>query len=245
MVCFVLIFSAHGLSQIINIEDKRSEFTDSVQWHERLDLGFNLVKNTKVISTITAAAQLEFVFNKKLLLSLTRVNFVKAGDENFVNEAFQHIRYNSRLTRGLVYELFAQIQYNELANVKLRALAGTGLRFKLIKKEKQKAYWGVSYMYEYDEESEEDIVHQDSRLSTYLSFSLNPSPIVRIASTSYYQPLFAEFNDFRLSSETSAIFEFNRRLSFRTTYRVTYDSRAARGAPTTTYALINGLSYNF
>lgn len=232
-------------AQIINVEDKRKQKTDTVAWHETVELGVNLFQNTERVFSVQAAAQVEFVFHNKLLLSITSGTFVRAGEEDFVNQGYQHLRYNSSINDWLTFELFGQVQYNEQARIKIRALGGSGFRFRILEKENERAHFGLSYMYEYDEESVSDIVRQDSRLNTYLSFSLSPADFFTLASTTYFQPLFRQFNDYRLSSSSSAIFEFNDRLSFRTRFTIAYDSRASAGAPATIYALRNSLSYTF
>ena len=232
-------------AQIINIEDKRTRNMDSISWHETLELGAHIYKNTQSVLSLTASAQIEFQYLNKRLLSITSANFVRAGESDFVNEGFQHLRYNNSFNNWLTFELFGQVQYNEQANIKLRALGGTGLRFEIMQKEKQRAHLGISYMYEYDEETINEVIHQDSRLNTYVSFRLKPVDIFTLTSTTYYQPLFDRFSDYRLSSSTSANFAFNKRLRFKTTYSIIYDSRASAGAPTTTYRLGNSLSYTF
>ena len=87
---FVMLFS-EVTAQIVNIEDKRSQFTDSIQWVEQLELGANFTKNKEEIFSITGKAQIEFVYYDKSLISLTNFNFVKAGDQSFINEGFQHL----------------------------------------------------------------------------------------------------------------------------------------------------------
>lgn len=232
-------------AQIVNVEDKRSTFTDSIQWVEQLELGFNLTHNKKDVFNIKGKAQIEFTYYDKLLISITNFNFVKAGDQNFINEGFQHLRYNSKLKEKLTFEIFAQVQYNERTNIALRALAGTGLRTRIFQKEKDKGYLGISYMYEFEEESLEVIKHHNHRLNTYLSFSWHPQPNIRVASTSYYQPLFTNPKDYRLSSQTAAIFSFSKRLDFKTTFSILYDTRAAVGAPKTVYKFLNSFRYSF
>lgn len=247
IICYLLLtfFSYQMIAQIVNIEDKRSLFKDSIQWVEQLELGANLTKNKEEVFSINGKAQIEFVYYDKSLLSITNFNFVKAGDRNFVNEGFQHLRYNSKLNNWLTYELFGQVQYNERANIAIRALAGTGFRYRIFQKEKDKAYLGTSYMYEFEEESEAAIKHNNHRLSTYFAISWHPQSNIKIASTTYYQPLFINPNDFRLSSQTAVIFSFSKRLDFKTTFSIIYDSRAAIGAPKTIYRFLNSLRYRF
>ena len=94
-----------AISQIVNVEDKRSSFTDSIQWVEQLELGVNLTHNKQDVLTLQGKAQIEFTYYDKLLISITNFNFVKAGDQNFVNEGFQHLRYNSKMKKEwLTYE---------------------------------------------------------------------------------------------------------------------------------------------
>lgn len=243
---FLLIYFSLS-AQIVNIEDKRSTFKDSVQWVEQLELGFNLTKNKTAVFSVNGKAQIEFSYYDKLLISITNFNFVKAGDQNFINEGFQHLRYNSKLKKWLTFELFGQVQYNERANIAIRALGGTGFRYQILKNKdkKDKIFLGTSYMYEFEEESTEDIRHNNHRLNTYLSLSWHPQPNIKIASTSYYQPLFDNLKDYRLSSQTAVIFAFSKRLDFKTTFSIIYDSRAAVGAPKTIYRFLNSLRYRF
>lgn len=243
-VCLVFL-SASLSAQIINIEDKRSIFGDTSALYESLELSATLVKNEQQLFSILGAAQVEFSFKNRLLLSLTKASFFKAGDENFVNQGFQHIRYNVEWAPWLIYELFGQAQYNEQANIKIRALAGTGLRFRLFGEKTNRMYLGLSYMFEYDEEKNNEIVHHDSRMNTYLSMLLSAGKFLKFSSTTYFQPLFNNFNDFRLSSESEAEFQITKKLMFTTTFSYAYDSMAPQGAPSTLYTLSNGLEYHF
>ena len=138
-------------AQIVNIEDKRSQFTDSIQWVEQIELGANITKNKEEVFSIKGKAQVEFVYYDKSIISLTNFNFVKAGDQNFVNEGFQHLRYNSKLNNWWTFELSGQVQYNERANIAIRALGGTGFRYQILKEKRDKIFLGTSYMYEFEE----------------------------------------------------------------------------------------------
>jgi len=242
---FFMSFPFVTYSQIVNVEDKRSTFKDSIQWVEQLELGFNLTKNKTEVFSVNGKAQIEFTYYDKLLISITNFNFVKAGDQNFINEGFQHLRYNSKVNNWLTFELFGQVQYNERANIAIRALGGTGFRYQLLKNKRDKIHLGTSYMYEFEEESTEEIRHNNHRLNTYLSLAWHPQPNIKIASTSYYQPLFDNIKDYRLSSQTAVIFAFSKRLDFKTTFSIIYDSRAAVGAPKTIYRFLNSLRYRF
>ena len=234
-----------GAQTIVNIEDKRSQFLDTIALHERFDAGFNLISNGQQIMTFDGSIQLEFQYHKKIFISLSKFNFVKAGGQRFINEGFQHLRYNSFLNESLTFEAFAQVQYNESIQLKLRGLAGSGLRFKLLSKKENRIYLGMAYMFEYNEENvgERILYSHDNRISAYLSINVKPTNTMTFVSTTYFQPKINRFEDFRLSSESSLYFQISKRLSFKTSFQSTYDSRAPATVDKHIYRFSNGLSY--
>lgn len=238
-----IMMSAGLQAQIVNIEDRRTAFTDSIGWYEDLSLGFNIVKNTSKIFSVNGSFQLEVLQKNRMLLSITKFNFLDAGETSFINDGFQHIRYNQIIEPWFTYELFGQLQFNEKLAIKIRGLAGTGFRFRFFNRPKRKMYLGITYMYEYDEESQNEITHRHHRMSSYLSFSIKVGDRARIASTSYFQPLWSNFNDYRFSSQNSFVVEIFKNLSFGSTFNFSHDSRASEGAPTDTYSLSNFLRY--
>ena len=235
------LFYSNGIAQIVNIEDRRSDFKDSIGWHEQLDLGFSWIENDKSIIQFDGGAQLEFLFDDRRLLSISKLRFVKAGKDNFVNEGFEHLRYNVKWTPWLIYETFGQIQYNEKLLLKLRGLLGTGMRLVVYQKQKQNLFVGLSYMFEYDEEAKNNIIHQDHRMSSYFSASININERVNINSTTYYQPLWTKLNDYRISSETKLAVDLAKHIKLVSGFSLNYDSRAPESAPDLVYALSTGI----
>lgn len=231
--------------QIVNIEDRRTVFTDSLGWHENLDIGINLIKNTDRVFSVSGAFQLEVLQKGRRILSISKFKFLDAGDENFINNGFQHLRFNRIFNNWLTFELFGQAQYNEQLFIKFRALGGSGGRFQLIGRPKQRIHVGLTYMYEFDEEKDSGIQHKDHRLSSYLSLSLKFNDIVSLRSTSYFQPLFKEWDDYRMSSESTLSFKISAHLRFNSSFQYSYDSRASAGAPKRSYSLLNSIRYEF
>ena len=246
LLCAALLLSLTRFlhAQIVNIEDKRGSLKDTTAWYERGDLGFNWIKNTQTVISISAGFQLEYQHHNRRVLSISNVQFVKAGPTNFVNQGFQHLRYNISFSPWYTHEFFGQLQYNENLHIGLRGLLGSGGRFRLTGKSKQSAWLGIAYMFEYDEETNGPI-HHDHRMSSYLSLHLSPAKNVTLASTSYYQPLLANFSDFRLSSNTTLVFKFSKQVSFTNTLTLLYDSRAPEGVPTLSHSYRSGIRYEF
>lgn len=231
--------------QIVNIEDRRSIFKDTIGWFENLDLGFNLVKNDERVLDLNGAFQIEVLQKNRIFLSLTKFHLIRAGDKQFVNQGFQHLRFTRLVSSHFSVETFGQIQYNEQIFIKLRGLLGMGPRIKLYHNKNKKLHLGVAYMYEYEEESGNFRIHRSNRLSSYLSIGFRFNKIVHLASTTYFQPNFEAISDYRMSSQTSLRFLVFKNLHFRTAFSYTYDTRVSEGAPATVYNLSQGISYAF
>jgi hypothetical protein len=242
---FICLISFQLQAQIVNIEAKRVNLSDTTAVYGQLNLGFNLVENGNSIISINGGANIEFVKKKHWFLILTNYNFFQAGKEGFVNDGFLHFRYNYQLNKYLTYESFTQAQYNEKLNLRLRWLLGTGLRLTLLKKEKQDAHLGLSYMYEYNEENDPEREFRDHRMSSYLSFSFKVFPNAKISNTTYYQPVLNEFTDLRLSSQTALLINFTSKLLFTSTFNITYDSRVPGEVENTFYSFRNGIRWKF
>lgn len=250
LLLLIMFFSITVSSQIVNIEDRRTTFKDSIGWYERADLNLSWLQNTKEILNIGGAFQLEFQYKKRILLSITKFNYMDIDNSSFVNQGFQHLRYNRLMNKWLTFETFGQVQYNEKILLKLRALAGSGFKFSVLNKETKKIKLGLAYMFEYNEDNsiDPDIrfnIHRDQRLSSYLTLFFVISETARIASTTYFQPNINDFEDYRLSTQSSLIFDVTKKLKFTNTYSLLFDSRVPDGAPQTIQKFKSGLRYVF
>lgn len=245
---FLIIFlwgGPKGQAQIVNIEDKRVMLDDSTNWYGQVRLGFNLVENGSSVLNLNGAISIEYDKDKHWFLSLSNFNFIQVNNEDFVNEGFQHFRYNYKASRWLIYEAFTQAQYNEKLRLRLRWLAGGGLRFPILQKENQEIFLGITYMYEYNEERDPDLEFRDHRMSTYASFGLQPFKNASLSNTTYYQPVINDLDDLRLSSQTTLAINLTSRLLFSSTFSITHDTRVPEDVENTIYSLRNGIRWNF
>jgi len=236
-------------AQIVNIENKRSSLADTSGVFGYLSLGANFVKNTKSITTVSGDIRIEYLRQKSRLLSLTNYNLIRANKDRFIDNGFSHLRFNYEINRRLEYEFFTQAQFNNQVRLQLRTLVGTGLRFQIYQAEKQKIYFGLSYMYEYNEieiVSEQVSLFHDHRMSIYLSASIKPfSENVKITNTTYYQPTLNNFSEVRLSSQTALTFMLSKRLKFSTIFSIANDTRVPENVPATYYSVRNGIRWDF
>ncbi|MEM1319604.1 MAG: DUF481 domain-containing protein [Bacteroidota bacterium] len=245
LIGVLVLLSQLAAAQIVNIEDKRVERQDTAGWYGFINAGLTLVNNGSEIITINGALRVERLQYRHWFMSLSNFNLVKAEGKDFVNNGFQHFRYNYNVNKWLTWEAFVQAQYDERLNLRLRTLLGTGPRFRLFRNDKIRAFLGTLYMYEYNRETDPEVILNDNRLSTYLSFNYKPLSNVTIASTTYYQPLLNKLADWRLSSQSSLLIAINSKLRFKASFNIIYDSKVPEGVANTIYRLTNGIRLDF
>ena len=250
LCCFV----GQGFSQVVNTE--RIRFTSAEQrWSGNFDFNFGL-NQTKVGQTLVlntnGKVQLNQGKNKWMLLSgYALVQFLNIDEpdavpKNFNNAQFAHLRYNRELSEKITWEVFVQEQWDEVHEIDLRLLAGTGPRFQLLQTDSSQIYLGTLYMYEHENTSPEDIFepNRDHRLSTYLSLGFTFKNFL-INHISYFQPNLQKFDDFRVNSETSFRVRIDKRVSLKTSFMLIYDSKPPFTVRKTRFNLGTGINLEF
>lgn len=239
-VFFLFVITSYSYSQVVNIESKRVR-KEGDGWSGESGVEFFILKEVNTIYAAGGNIQLQMKKDRSLLLFLTDFNFIKADDQDFSNSGFQHIRYNYKITDGLVrWEAFAQAQFNKIRDIKLRSLLGTGPRVKLYDSDDMRFYMAALYMYEYEERQNEQLIERTDRLSSYFSYTFDVGKML-LFGTVYYQPAFADFSDFRIAYQTDLEFEVFDALDFVIRYKLLYDTRPPPGIPNTSYQISNGL----
>lgn len=237
-----------GQAQIVNIESSRIE-QDSAGVQGEFNVFYNFTKNTQSISQFKASSALQFRWKKNIIMPIGNANLIFSKKTDLVFNGFGHLRYNRILNKWLTGEAFSQAQFDRVLLIKLRWLTGAGPRFKLYKDEKAGLFLGTLAMYEYEEEKETGIIRRDWRASIYLSARWELTDNFTIAHITYYQPLFAEPSDFRVSTSTSLEFGITKALTFKSAFNLMYDSNPVETAEqdivNLTYSISNGLSVSF
>lgn len=231
--------------QILNVEKERIVSADSAGWFGDFGINLSAARNTKNHLVFSANSHLQHKRPKSLFLLLMDFGLVKAEGEEFANSGFGHLRYNTKLGEVVRWEAFTQLQYNRLTKINQRFIAGTGPRFKLTPYESAKFYWGIAYMFEYEENVNPVVILRDHRISSYFSFTLTPVETVSFISTTYVQPLIKDFNDYRVLNESVLKLGISGSLSFNTTFQISYDANPPFEVPLLTYALMNGILFEF
>ncbi len=240
-----IFFSIQIQSQILNAESLR-KVTDTSGFSGATSLNFSLKRDINDYLGFSSRIHLQYKMNKHLVLLKNDIELQNIEGNKFENAGITHLRYNYRFHPRIAWEIFTQAQYNKVSKIDFRYLFGTGPRFKLTTSERYKCYFGTHIMYEHEELNDGITpIQRDFRSSSYLSFSLYPTSTITLISTTYYQPNLRDFEDYRISSQTSLLIDLFKNFAFKTTYTFTYDEFPAIGIPNSQYNLESGIVYTF
>lgn len=245
LLSFIICCTLNSWSQIVNIESARMQ-SDTTGWMGGAGAGLTLAQNVNRIFVLNADVHLQYKNKKHLWLILGSSNFLKAAEENFVNNSFIHFRYNLKLNNWLRWEAFTQWQNNQLTQIDSRFLIGTGPRFKIFSNSLIRLYAASLVMFEREKEKTDPVIkHQDIRSSSYVSFTITPAPTMELISTTFYQPLFNDPGDYRILNQASLKVKATKHFAISLRWNYLYDRKPAGSAPKTTYMFGSGLEYNF
>ena len=237
--------SQFSTGQILNAEALR-KVTDTSGFSGSASVDFALKRNNNDFFVLGSDIHIQYKMNKHLVLFKNDIDFLKIEEEDFSNSGITHFRHNYRFHPRIAWETFIQGQYNKVSKIDFRALLGMGPRFKLSGSENYKFYAGTLIMFEYEELTDGVTpLQRNLRGSTYLSFSLYPTERITVVSTTYFQPLLKNFEDHRISSQSSLVIELFKDFAFKTTYTFVFDKFPAIGIQRSQYDFTSGIAYTF
>mgnify|MGYP003498135403 FL=1 len=241
----LIIAGVPASAQIVNVESRRIQ-TDTTGWAGSFGGSINLSKNVDKVFSASAFAHLQYKNSKNLYLFLGDYAFLKGAQKKYTDNTFFHLRYNHKFSNLVRWEVFTQLQTNKITKIDSRFLAGTGPRFKLSGSGVLHVYLGVLAMYEYERElTVPPVSHHDVRNSNYLSFTIKPTATLEIISTTFYQPRFSQWGDFRILNQESASLAITQKLSATINWNYLYDQFPVAGVPKSNYTFSTGFRYAF
>jgi putative salt-induced outer membrane protein YdiY len=213
-----------------------------------VSLGFFIIDNGKNILQTKNVIDLQYRKKAHTYILLNDLSLMTVDKDNLVNSGFQHLRYNYTIKDSsfLTFEAFGQHQYNTIKLLERRFLLGGGPRFRLINSKTLSFYIGALGMYEYEQQSDSlRTKFEFARLSSYGSFSWDILENLSLNNITYYQPVFTEFERYRVSTETSIGLKITNALSFKIALQTIYDSHPPEGIQELFYNWSNSLKYVF
>ena len=227
LVLFFLLMGPAVRAQLVNIEAKRMH-TDSTRFVLKSDVLFNYTDTNdayvlKLGSNITT--QLKSKDLNQIYFLVWNYDLVRTDEKDVQNSWFLHARYNQELSEFFRLEAFVQNQKNTQLTIISRNLVGAGIRFKLINKEKTKAYFGNSYMYEIEKLNGIDQRFYNHRNSSYLSLTQAfKKAHLDLIATVYFQPLYRDIGNHRVLSQFKAEIPLTDHISLATLYNYFFTS---------------------
>ena len=245
LIILLLILQGDTFSQIVNIERARMQ-SDTIGWLGSAGASFSLTKNTSSVFSSDIDAHIQYKSSKSLYLLLGNYGFLKGAGTTLIDNSFFHLRYNYKLNKTLRWEAFTQLQNNVITLIQSRFLLGTGPRFKIVSSKIFRMYAAAIIMYEKEKEATPAAtLHQDLRTSSYLSFSFTPSNNVEIISTTFFQPLINNINDYRILNQSTIKVKTGRHVGMKINWNYLNDNFPAAGVPSVNYTLSTGIDYEF
>lgn len=229
--------------QILNIEQQRIR-TDTTGWSGDARFAFDWIDNRNWMVQTSARVHIQRQWKHDLVLWVGDYGMIRTSGSDVSNSGFGHLRVNRKFAR-ITAEAFVQAQFNKILNVRFRFLAGAGPRFKLIQGNRFRLYAAFLGMAEHEVEESTGLIRNDWRMSDYISWTWNWTDALTLVQTTYFQPLFFDFADYRVMSQTDAVFRVAKRFSVSFSFQYAADTRPSEGAVQSTRAVRHVLSYNF
>lgn len=242
LICFLLILSASVNAQIVNIENRRI-YEDTSGWSGSLDAGFSVTQNSPdILYSGNLRPRAQYKTRKNHYLIISDLVYTASNKTTYANSGMSHFRYARRIKNSpWKWEAYTQIQYNQLLNQRLRYLVGTGPRWKFIDTNNVRFFAGTSTFWEYEELTEDGVINDNMRWSTYLSWFIRTKTGFSFSGTTYYQPRWDRFSDFRFSGQYSIGQAITKRLDIRVEFTLYYDSAPPVNVQKTVFSSVTGI----
>ena len=162
--------------------------------------------------------------------------------------------------KTIAYELFGQSQWDVLRGLNIRWLAGGGLRFNIVNKDKFLLALGVGAMYEFEEWREplddstrnvlegQLVAAEIPKSTNYLTTNFTINDFIFFNMILYYQVGYdqtVEFFRHRINADSNLTFKFNNKLSFIVSGSFSFENRPIVPITKAIYSISNGLQYSF
>lgn len=207
--------------------------------------------NKKDGNTRTANINLDFSFKtsseiNEHLLILTS-SYGKSNDLENVNNSLLHYRYGWNIQNPISYESFLQFNKNEFTRLKLRSLAGIGIRWQLANTDTFRSYFGLGIMAENKKEIVNNIDETESKekANLYFSFKYQIEKAIKLEWVNYYQPSIEDYKDYNYFHVLALNLEVNDFLSVNLEYSLSYDSTPVAGVEYSDHSYGTKFKFNF
>lgn len=190
-------------------------------------------------------APLPFVRHRVYITGSGR--FAESASGPFTSQSYLHMRWTAMWHPRAGTDAFIQHQFNRFFRLQRRMLAGAGLRVEMVHEPVFLWWGGTAYMFEYElinvrPGAPDAPEARNHRWTSYLTERLSlAGGKLLVQSTTYFQPRFDDFSDYRILEELEAQGKVTDIFSFGMTLSILHDSAPPTGVKTTDLRLTSGI----
>lgn len=179
---------------------------------------------------------ISFRIKKSAITVANKIELSKYGEEVLLSGGFLYLEYRKIFENKIVIEPFSQIHWSEARGLEFKYAGGVNFRYRIYFKDKVGFYAGTGPFYEYERWNydgvaddlvpaiPEDIINEELKLGTYLSFKWKTDLDLDFDISLYHQSAFNEiFITPRLASSSSIKYNFTDHLGLILQYQNIYD----------------------
>ncbi|WP_455222056.1 DUF481 domain-containing protein [Kaarinaea lacus] len=215
------------------------------------DLSFDADYGNTEKRTVSTGIKLQNTHERRTNFVIANYEYGESSGVKVKNKSFVHYRHIYQRRSDYALEGFAQLSSNEFTRLNLRALAGGGVRLALGKVTDKRAFLlGLGAFYEREDLDTDAALGEDEtseavRGNIYLVLKFHFNDHVSLVSSTYYQPDFGQFSDFRAIEDLSLVSELTERLALKIGLFVGHDSEPPPAVDHTDASVKIGLSVDF
>jgi len=236
---------------IVNMEDSRvQEPADG--FSGELSLAVSGQSGNTDKSSVSAGSRLQW--HHKPVTNFIVVNHESGKTDGVrdTNRSFLHARHIHEVAPRWAWEAFGQAEENEFTRLSFRGLMGGGVRREAFRSDDGRLVLtaGVGAFYS-REELEPRTGATDAGVDTlvrgnfYFIIRYQLNEMVRLASTTYYQPATSDHRDYRALEQASLSVNLTRRLDLKIALDVAHDNRPPQFVEKTDTTYRTGIEYRF
>jgi Protein of unknown function, DUF481 len=256
----LLISYSTAQGQVLRVDknhlesDSAGYFTLSAEANFSLDNRSVSPDEKVVYSRLSSMADLLYVSKHHAYILINSIEYQSSTNETPFSTGYTHFRINFRRQHKLSYETYAQIQYDEVRRMRLRIMAGGGIRFTVIDKEGVDIHLGSGVMYEMEKWREiendpsSDFYKEMPKLSNYLGIEFVLTKQVNLNLWGMYQTGYDSPDDIirnRYAAEASLNFIMSKRVIWMNRFTYYYDAQPVIPINPAFYQITNGLRIKF
>ncbi|AZQ65326.1 DUF481 domain-containing protein [Flammeovirga pectinis] len=250
-----LFLSYSSIGQILNIEKSRLDAGDSSHWVGNISLTYQLINQQIKTQGGGIKANLAHVGQANDYILIGDISYLNSEGFNLLQNGYVHARAEMMKDHKLSYELFTQIQYDQVKGMQERFLIGGNLRWSVYNKDKNSFVLAAGTFYENEEWYWEEYTNDATittkahpsifRFNAYFTYRTDINDNVYFNLTTYFQPKYTSIEEFRISGIANLNFRITKNLFFKNSFTLWYDNAPYVPIDQLNYTLKNGISYNF